>query len=275
MFRKPIVPMSALIAALALLGCDRGHATSPAPATAASAPTLRTYQVPPGYGPKVRPILSGLLKGGDNEPAVGRAALAPDDRLVVLAPESVQDGVKSLLDDLAKNKGTTTAPPTVTITHWLVVAKAEPLHGPEECGPRGLQCLQGGPELVKALEAVAASQGPAGDRLSFVLLEKLSVRAIDSEFADLEGAHARVKQRASVANGKILADVSIDVQASKGSGAVRTQLQFAPNQTVVLGQVAYEERNGGGKDKEKDTTSDSAGGQPGMLLFVTRGTVEE
>lgn len=272
MSRKLTVPLTLVAAALALGGCDGRHATSPAPSTAASAPTLRTYQVPAGYGPKVRPIVGGLLSGGDKEPPVGRAALAPNDRLVVLAPESVQSGVKSLIDDLAKNKDQVAVPPTVTMTHWLVVVDDAP--APEGCGPKGLECMQGGPDLARALETVTRSQGPAAEKLTFRLLERLSVRSIDSEYADLQGARARVKQRASVSGGKILADVSIDVMGKWGSGAVRTQLQFAPSQTVVLGQVAFDTPRGD-EGGQKGAESRDAGGYPGMLLFVTQGTVEK
>ena len=267
MSRKLTVPIS-LVAALTLFGCDGRHAASPAPSTAASAPTLRTYQVPPGYGPKVRPIIGGLLSGGENDAPVGRAALAPNDRLVVLAPESVQSGVKSLVDDLAKNADDVAVPPTVTMTHWLVVVDDAP--APEGCGPKGLECVQGGQDLVRALEAVTRSQGPAADKLNFRLLEKLSVRSIDSEWADLQGGRARIKQRASVSNGKILADVSMEVMPKWGSGTVRTQLQFEPSQTVVLGQVAFDSHR-----LQREAKGAEVSDVPGMLLFVTQGRVEK
>lgn len=258
--------MGAGLLALGLLGCDSQRTTQPAaPAPAASDITLRSYDLPPGHGPKIRPILSNLMKKGDDQP-VGRTALSPDGRLIVLAPESIHQGVASFLKDLKESGSEVKPPPSIALSYWLIVAAPGPSPQAEQCGSKGLRCLRGGPDLVKAVEAVDATQGPGAGPTHYTLLEHLSIRSMDSERAELNGAASQIEQRASVAGGKIVADLSVRVMAQQAPG-VRTRLQFSPDQTVILGQMAFREPRGG-----ESSPDDNA---KGMLLFVTRGKVEE
>lgn len=246
---------------LALVGCEPQHASQPAtPATSDGALTLRTYQLPPGHGEKVRPILANLLKRGDDDP-VGRTAVAPGDRLLVLAPASIHAGVEQFLKEMKTSDAPLEPPPTIALTHWLVVANPGPSPEPDRCGPKGFQCLRGGPEVIKAIEAVDATHAP-GDSMHYALLEQLTIRSLEGEQARLNGGAAMVSQRAGTAGGKIIADLEIRVMRKNGQ-ELDTRLQFAPNQTVVLGQVAFS----GGNEGD--------GAPKGMLLFVTRGTVEK
>jgi len=254
----------ASVLALGLTACEPQRAPTQAPpASSGSDLTLRTYDVPPGHGPKLRPILANLLKRGD-EP-IGRTALAPDGRLVVLAPASIHEGVAAFLKDAKKDDGAIKPPPTIALSYWLVVAAPGSSPDAQRCGPKGLKCLRAGPDLIKAVEAVDATHGPDAGKMHYDLLEHLSVRSMDSEHANLHGAAAHIHQRAAVVGDKIIADLEVKVMRPQAPG-VETRLQFSPEQTVILGQVAFREDPKGEKS-DKDTK--------GMLLFITRGKIEE
>jgi len=265
---------------LGMVGCEPHPAPQPTVPLSSTDMTLRTYKLPPGHGPKIRPILSNLLKNGDQQ--VGRTALAPDDRLVVLAPDSIHRGIEVFLKDLNASSTPLKPPPTVALTHWLVVAAPGP--SPDEsCGPKGLQCLRGGPEVVKAVEAVDKSNGAGSGPMHYTLLEQLSIRSMDSEHAELDGATAHIKQRATVEGGKIVADLNVRVMRRNAAG-IETRLQFSPNQTVILGQVAFDPEaahppaggDGQSGERARGEKAKRVDDEPrGMLLFITRGKVEE
>lgn len=90
---------------VALSACQPG-ASAPA-SSPPGMPTnlvLRSYDVPKDAAPQVRSVLRELMwfgsDGKDSSKYVGRAEVGVDGRLVVLASEGVQEGVKGLIASL-------------------------------------------------------------------------------------------------------------------------------------------------------------------------------
>src|SRR2546430_17311546 len=79
---------------------------------AESAVLLRTYDVPAGYGPEIKSVINYALDTDDKTPRVARVNLSPNGKLIVVWPAGIQDGVKYLLDQLAKAPSAQ-PPPTI------------------------------------------------------------------------------------------------------------------------------------------------------------------
>ncbi len=92
----------AVLAVLSFAACESRSSTSTNSVN--GVPTnlvLRTYDVPNNGAQRLRGVLKDLLwfgsEGKDSNKYVGRADVGPDGRLIVLAPENVHEGVKTLV----------------------------------------------------------------------------------------------------------------------------------------------------------------------------------
>ena len=96
--------VAAVCALLLLAACDRqaGSGVTPSVETTQN---LRVYTVPAERAAGLRDALAGAL--GDN----GRVRLAPPDRLIVVAPPSLQTSVAENLGALMKTAGPAAADP--------------------------------------------------------------------------------------------------------------------------------------------------------------------
>lgn len=279
------IAVAALVAAVFSTSCDRRTNSVP-PATSNSADstggagdglTLKTYKVPSGYAERLRPVLSTVLRQGDN--TVGRVDFSPDGQLLVVAPPGVQAGIAELVQNLAG--AGPAAPPTVEMTYWLVLGHPGRSADEGECGPQGLGCVDGGKDgtLAKALAPVIAQQSRG---MSVTQLQKLSMKALESEDGQLSGPNVDVKQVASLSGERIIAHVRVWVGGEPGS-VMDTRLQFKPDETVVLGQVGYAPAKGKGdgqgaaKGEGKGEAKGEGKGEPSdsdaVLFVVVRGAV--
>ncbi len=256
------------------IGCEpRHHAAPPNPNCQGEAKAelvMKTYEMPAGYGAKLRPILSKVLKQGKDKEPVGRAALTPDGRIVLVAPAGIQAGVQALLDDVKRAKKPFVPPPTIAMTYWILVGRSGPDPNEQQCGKFGQRCLEGGDnELWKVLDPIVNKYSSLGG-IHFKLFEKLRLRSLDSEMAKAKGHTARVFQTASASGGKVMADVNIYLHRH-AENTVNTRLQFAPEQTIILGQTGFKEDwKKGPLDSQAEKESEG-----GLLLFVVRGSIEK
>jgi hypothetical protein len=182
------------------------------------------YAIPVGYEAMLADELQRLLLLGDRP--LGKVRQLPNNQLLVLAPEPVHAGVASLLETLQG------APPPATQTqhldfesrYWFVIAT--PGDAPD--GP-GLTPLQ------DVLSLIEAKQGP----LSFTLLDQLAIRGSDSRESQAQSRFARVTQRLFPAQSQdLLGNLSISVH---GRPLLDTEIRIRDGQTLVLGQVGYED----------------------------------
>lgn len=187
--------------------------------------TLVAYDVPHGYGDEVWTLLNRTLSRGSEQTPVGRAAMGPGDKLVVVAPKAVQLGVGKFLTELDALDTPPEPAPAVTLSYWLVVA--EPADKAD--APVALADVQ------PALDEIGKTQGP----MRFALLERMQVTSRERR-AMTEGAAARISQNATLVRENVIADVEIDL----GHYRIDTQVKSKPGQFVVLGQTGFNTRMG-------------------------------
>ena len=183
-------------------------------------PVLATYPLPPGLGERVVGLLRDLLVEGEHP--IGRVALAPGDRVIVVAPESIQEGIAATMKAL----GDAPPPPppsTIRLHYWLVL-------GRPAVQPSGLERLGEG---SSAMESIMRSQGP----LDLRLLDEVLLASMEGEWAEVSGRRAKIEQRVARFGDRVIADLNVGAM-----GQLRTRVQLEPGKFVVLGQVGFDER---------------------------------
>lgn len=218
---------AALSALLLLAGCDRQAGS--AGAVAQDTPkSLRVYTVPAERAEGIRDALGSALGASG-----GHVSLAPPDRLIVVAPLTLQTSVAENLGELMKAAGPENVdaaaedPTPVRVVAWIVdVADAATVD------PR-LQPLQA------TLEAVRETLAAPG----FVLHAQLAVTAnvdkrADSAMTGVGGTqlHVRLSPAPGGANAKI--------GVRSGSMGIDTQTRLKFGETVVLAQAMPEDEGG-------------------------------
>ncbi len=203
----------------ALSACD---APQQALETARNDMVLETYTVPEGYSGQLENALGRVLYTQKEQPSNGRVIAGPNGQIVVVAPESIQTGVRSLVDQLQAELPAASAPSNVRINYWLVRGK----HA-EEASPPQLD-----PAIDGALQAIYDAEGP----LEFSLRARKSLMSMDGDRANISGGELQISQTASVdaGTGTILAD--LEIEASRGVG-IETRIQVSSGQVVVLGEA--------------------------------------
>lgn len=180
---------------------------------------LRGYEVPAGRAEELARVLSGAMPRDANNQGIARVTSSPDGRVLVVGSRAIQKGVESVLAQAAKHPAD--PPPTVDMSYWLVTARSAAKSGETTADLE---------EIETALEAIRKSDGP----MEFTLMEKIRLASMSDEHADGRGGYVeRFEQRASVSGGKVIADVMIDAM---GVPQIRTRVQLAPDQFMVLGE---------------------------------------
>jgi hypothetical protein len=208
----------------ALLAGAVASACSPPPASPATTDVpvmlLRTYAIPAGSAQQLKAVINGVLYN-EGKP-VGHATLAPDGQLVLVAPEGVQQGVRSLVEGLSKS-GPPPSPSAFEVTYWLVlghpVSKAPPV-------PESLR------EIASAMDAVKAAEGP----MELATLEHLRLQSNADEIGEINGRVAHVHQLLGLAGGKVTGQINI----SLGPAHLETHVALGLDQTLVLGETGYD-----------------------------------
>lgn len=207
-----------LLAVLSFSACDFGSHGASAPVAAPL--VLHTYDVPKGSAQKIRGVLMNVLwigsEGKDSNKYIGRAEVAPDGRLIVMAPESVHEGVKTLLATLPQKPEK--EPGTIKLNYWVVTG----LPGKSEAPLT--PALE---EIAPALKELEKNDGP----MSFTLVEKLQVSSLSSERGKLNGRDTSARQFInSISDGLITADIELERMGQK----LETRVRLEPGQLVVL-----------------------------------------
>jgi len=226
-----------LFAALTSLACNAGPTPPEKPEM-----QLQIYDVPQGTARDLRGALNNALgnyKEAGDAP-LGRASLAPDGRLIVLAPERLQKGVAALVNQAGTRPNTLPVP--VDITYWFVVGK----RGGTGQSP-GLE------EIKPALDEIVKSQGA----MQFRQLEQLKLSTTTGDTGTVHSDSVHVKQELAYTGGVVMARVSLSV----ANRSLDTTLQAKPHQLIVLGQSGFKE---GDKSDEEAT-----------LFYVIRADVRD
>lgn len=242
-----------LFVVAAALGCNPAPPcphTGPAPVpTATEGPEqiLRTYDVPEGYGQEISSTLNRLLSRTDSQ-HIGQVSLAPNNRVVVVAPESIQEGVVNLLSSMDLDEPVSTDT-TIEISYWLVLGhRAETESNPDVL-----------PEIASALREINDSQGP----MTFSLLERLSLLSTEFEHASAVGRHLSVRQEYRQVGEAPVIRFGIDT----GNNEINTVARLQPDQVLVLGQVGYQPSTMRPSAQTEQSTPED---DDAMLFFIIR-----
>lgn len=192
---------------------------------------LRTYRLPEAQAQRaaaaLRSVLEGSAVGGDGQPQVGRVSLTAGGQLVVLAPESLHEGVEALVAELLANPTGTTVPPTLAMTYWLVAATP---------GGAGAALDPALAPIAETLRMLAEGQGtPVG----FELLEKVTLVSDEGEQATAGGREALIEQSVWRRSDDTQAEIRIGMLRGP---RLETRVRVHDGQTLVLGQVGLEVR---------------------------------
>jgi hypothetical protein len=218
--------IAGVVLVAATLGCTGTKGTTEPVETPV---VLRTYKVPPRLQNEVRGTLLTAM-GGRSEAPVGQVSVGPGGTLVVVAPESVHEGIEQLVTELGSVESSSLEPVPVQLTYWLVVGRpaADPPGGPQ---PRTAASLHA---IAPVLTELTRSQGP----MEFSLLERLQLASLGEDSAEMTGGVATIRQRASVVGANVVADLRI----TAGPATIETRVKIEPGQFLVLGQSGYRDR---------------------------------
>ena len=189
--------------------------------------TVRSYPVAPEIAGEMQTALIQVL---NTPPLHGEVALTRDGHLVVTAPESVQDQVQAILQDVDATKPGPT--PTINFEIWLVSA-----------APEAAAKVDNGPGLSEIASALSDIQKAQQGRepLHFNLLEKLSVQVraggneshIGGPHASMEISNATVRHDAK---GLPVIAARIELNQQGHAGELEAVVELPAGQLLVLGQ---------------------------------------
>lgn len=211
--------------------------------------SLETYSAPPEIAGEVRSALSAALAGNPALKPLGRVTLMPNGRLVVTAPQSIQRGVRRIIDDIIQNKPAPT--PTIGFDVWVVTAT-----------PGAAVTAADLAEVEPALAVIRESRGP----LAFALLEKLSTKARSGEEeSHVRGKNAELEVGASLRKGTnndslVAAKLRVVVWQGKTPMHLEAHTEIRPGELLVAGQSAL-----GG--------TPSTGGPDKQIYYIVRATL--
>lgn len=212
-----------MLAALAVPGCRAPEVPSLDAAVASAvdpaAPIMRTYEAPPGRAEELANVLQRVLST-DAAP-IGKARAIDGDRVLVVAPPGIHEGVQHLCAQL-EQRGNVPAR-SVEISYWLVYAT-----------PAEHTDVSAAPEIEAALQEIAAAAGPT----TFTLFERATLVSMLNSEAKSSGARAEFEQVATAHEGGIVADIDIHLHAT--NGRLETRMSVPPGKTVVIGQNGVE-----------------------------------
>lgn len=192
---------------------------------------LRTYKVPDGQEKLVERLLDGTTsypvsvvsaQGQQTQFVKPTPHFTGNGYFVLSAPESIHDGVRQLLDELAKHPAPP-AQPSIDATYWLVLGwpgKDAPL--PDRLG-----------EIAPALKTLG-NLGP----MRFELLERVELAAIDGQTAHAQGQNVRIEQTAARDGAVFQLRINVDAQGET-VGKVDTTVTVKPGQFGVFGQSGF------------------------------------
>ncbi|NQD37795.1 hypothetical protein HPT27_12230 [Permianibacter sp. IMCC34836] len=187
---------------------------------------MRTYAVSADYADEVRSALQNAMLTGEEGKAIGRVSLAPNGQLIVTAPNSMQKGVESLLNDIAGfSPGAT---PSVKFEAWFVTAI-----NADKTDNSSIPALQ---EVLPALDAITEVQG----NQQFKLLEKITVHVRTGQSSTVSSANGIFEVNPSVrrgANEQKLISAELKFQM-RGPESLRTETELKSGELLVLGQTS-------------------------------------
>ncbi|MEO7109954.1 MAG: hypothetical protein ABI183_05925 [Polyangiaceae bacterium] len=232
-----------VLAALLLCACQK---TPPAESNPVE---LQTYDVPKGT---VRPLITTFKDAfwvDDKTAPIGRATIAPDGRLMVVAPHNVQGSVQTLIDEIAKHPPT--SDPTIEMHYWMVMGR------PTQTAAPASPALK---EVQTTLDEIVRTQG----QQTFTLVQHVRLSALQDEWGKTEAgpgdsptSKLTISQNAVQANDVVFA--RLEIHYGKND-SIETRVNLAPGQTVVLGATG----------QRVNDAADAGDGDGATLYYLVR-----
>jgi hypothetical protein len=231
--------MTRIALALALLaGCRPSDPPRAGPvcSTGSGSPyvpniVMRTYKVPPSEEKLVERLLDGTTsypisvvsaQGAQTQLIQARPHFTGNGFFVLAAPENIQEGVRQLIDELAKAPPPP-APASIDVTYWLVLGySAKDTMVPDRLS-----------EIAPALKGLASL-----GTMRFELFERVEMVGLDGDEARTIGEATEIKQTASRDNDAFQLRVEITA-LGQPAAKVDTTVTIKPNQFAVLGQSGF------------------------------------
>jgi hypothetical protein len=197
------------------------------PGPSAQTLAIRSYPVAPEIAGEMRSALEVAMA------SQGHVSVTTDGRVLVMAPESLQQGVRAIVQEVSMEKPAPT--PMIRFELWAVSAVPGTAAGPD--GSPGLA------EIAPALGDLQKAREP----LRFALLEKLALQARAGENDCLiQGVRAGFRVSPTVrygAKGAPVIAAKIEVQpvlnpifAARQPGSLKAVVELPPGQLLVIGQ---------------------------------------
>lgn len=202
--------LSILLALFLMTGCQQ---------TVDSTPVVQTYAVPEHAKSDILEAVNRVLTASEKK-TVGQASLLPNNKLLVVAPEAIQQELAKVLQELQNLP----APKHNMLQSQYWVLQARPRTNEQASNTI--------PELNDALAAIEKAQGP----LQFQLLERLEVTTVNGHRAEIKGRHAAIEQNLDWTETAVAG--SLTVQNGRGELALNTDISLPPGKTLVLGMMA-------------------------------------
>jgi hypothetical protein len=224
----------ALLVGFAMAGCDRAPDESPGN----EALVLRSYAAP-GRAQELADVLNQLMVLGvdDSRRTIGKARVAPGDQVLVLAPDSVHEGLAEVIQ--AQLEGKAEAPPAqIAMSYWFVAAR------PVQDEPRYGSRLE---EVRPVLEDLAEVDGAQ----EFSLYERIDLRQASGLRTRAESPKATIHQNASLSGRSVV--VTLTAELSRGGNRLVTGLNLESGQFLVLGQASLDTQQPGLSSLEGST----------------------
>jgi len=220
------------------------------PPTPSLAAVTRSYSVAPEIAGELKNALQEALP-----PVTTHVSSTSDGHILVTAPEALQEGIRSLIADVAAKKPAPT--PTIRFEAWLVTAV------PATGAPDNEQGLA---ELRPALAEIQKTKGP----LRFELIENLALQArAGNNDNSVQGARASLDVEPTIrydAKGEPLIAARIKFRLVPrsgapfmGGGSLKALAELHPGQLLVIGQSTLQ--------SEKPTERDS------QIYYIVRASL--
>lgn len=192
---------------------------------------LKTYKVPDGQDKLVERLLDGTTsypvsvvsaQGQQTQFVNPRPHFTGNGYFVLSAPESIHEGVRQLLVELAKHPAPP-AQPSIDATYWLVLGwPGKDAAIPERLG-----------EIAPALKTLG-KLGP----MRFELLERVELAAIDGDTAHARGESVGIEQTAARDGAVFQLRIKADAQG-ESVAHIETTVTVKPGQFAVFGQSGF------------------------------------
>lgn len=209
---------------LGAAGCTPAWAKSDTTKSARKRPAralkIKAYEVPEGSAERYRSMARTLLATKNGKRSLGRVAVAPDGRVVVVAPTSVHDDLAPLF---APTRALGTPPTEVSLTYWVIGAK--------RASTTTTDALLA--EVGAPLEKIAERDGAH----AFRLVDRIAVQSTTDARAAHSGQSTDVRQSLHARGSVLVADLQIRTRAAE-VGPLDTSIAIVPNTAMVIGETA-------------------------------------